>query len=738
MKQIRLFPIIAVGVLLCQAVRATEVQTEEFIGYIDGRLGDSGVGAGSTPPGWNTARNDITVTNSLGSLDGQPLGLVQSYGAMARIANQAWATNTAIVSTYYFFAQKGQFQQTTQQNIYYSWLYKFENAADVPTTDGRLLVGVNRQNSGVASTNTFHWWLAAKNDGSGNLQVGVTKFQGTPGCQTNYATTNITQGETFLVVVRQQIMSSPTNDIIDLWINPATNTFGLGEGSVPPVAATVSDISEDSSTSGPGRFHLLPSVNAKFDEFRVGTTWADVTIPKGTCVTAHFSVQPLNTTNSSEISAYFIADPGNSTGASVQWQLSKDSGATWTDILGAVNQKYYTPNLFIGSDQGNQYRCIAYTACNGNYATSSVATVTLTVPTVTGTGTIMDDVFSDTYRDLMPVTSVNSVWWTSLAFTAYLDAAGGSLIGIPQPATSSLWLGFFENTNALPVHLAISNQIKVTFPFTPNSFNSQTANGALRFGLFDYYDSGVANRPTNDNSNLTGSGGQGVNVRGYMLSVDFGQTFTANSPLSLLARSGIDDQNLMGTTGSYDSMDSGPAGGGYATAPAFQAGTQYTLQFTVWRTGTNQCLVSAYISGGGTNWYYYNTETNFAYHRFDSFAIRPNSLETSADSFTMPEFKVEVSTQALTNAAPTPIVITNLPAFHITQGILLSPTQFKLTWESTNGVSYDVLSKTSLTGTWTTNASVVATGLTTSYTNTQAAGVQNFYRISAPLPQTLP
>ena len=193
----------------------------------------------------------------------------------------------------------------------------------------------------------------------------------------------------------------------------------------------------------------------------------------------------------------------------------------------------------------------------------------------------------------------------------------------------------------------------------------------LRFGLFDYADGdGMV---TNDTFTGAGSGGSSVGVRGYMLSLDFGPTFTANSPLSLLARNGLSDISLMGSTGDYLSLGSGPAGGGFNGANAFTAGPEYTLVFTVARSDVNGISLTTTITGGGSNWTFSVTDTNLAYHRFDAFAIRPNSLETSADSFTFPEFKVEVIRSAIS-------------PFKITSFQLLDPSSVALTWTSVSGV----------------------------------------------------
>ena len=552
MKQIRLILTIGISVLLYMNAHAVTFLTEQFSGYLDGRLGDTGIGGGGTVPGWNTADDRVTISNAWGNLDAEALGLVSSLGAKVVIANtNTYATN-AYDGTYNKWIAQNTFPPANETNLYYSFLYKFNDVSQLPSDGSAFyIIGCNRQNSGVTSLTTYHWFLFAKNAG-GSGQVGICKYDvvGNAYGATNWCTTNLASGQTFLVVLRQYI--TPTAAVPDtnyLWINPATNTFGLPDGSWPTPSASTSDGTDDTSGSGPGRFHVLCTpASAELDELRIGSTWADVTIPKGTCVSASSTLTSTNAiTQVEQISATFTASAGPTTSPGFQWQLSKDGGTTWNNILNATAPNYTTPNLFIATDQGNKYRAIVAAGCNSSTATSAVVTVTLTVPTVTANGVIMHDQFTDTVRDLPPVTQSNSVWFTAATISAYLDAFTGDLIGTPRPGSSSLWLGFFTETNALPVHLGISNKITVTLPFTTGYMNSFTNNGALRFGLFDYYDGGV--RPTADASTLTGSGGQATGVRGYMLSVDWGTNFTANSPLSLLVRNGLGDANLMGTTG---------------------------------------------------------------------------------------------------------------------------------------------------------------------------------------------
>jgi hypothetical protein len=417
-------------------------------------------------------------------------------------------------------------------------------------------------------------------------------------------------------------------------------------------------------------------------------------------------------------------------GPTYQWQLSQDGGTTWNNISGALQPTYSTPNLWIASDNGNKYRAIIYVECNGLYTTSAVATATLNAPVSTPTGVIMDDNFNwetDGQRGALPVTTTHSFWVTAPPSENLTDYPGPDMVGTPVSATSTLYLGYFisgrneansvPNTN-LPVHLDVNRAIKVTLPFTPNSFGSHTNNGALRFGLFDYADGGVL--LTEDSTLASGSAGNGRNVRGYMLSVDFGTTFTANSPLSLLARFGLGDNNLMGSTSDYISMGSGPSGGGYTNATAFQAATPYTLVFQVTRTAVNSVRVTATITGGGTNWTYSSIETNYAYHRFDAFGIRPNSLETSADTFNFPEFKVEVIE-----------VAAEITGINIT-GISRTGNSVTLTWSPTpaGSFTYSVQRKLDLLdATWTT----LQTGITTTtYTDTGATSSNGFYRVVSP------
>ncbi|HWD18777.1 MAG TPA: hypothetical protein VHB20_05815 [Verrucomicrobiae bacterium] len=702
---------ILAAVSLAQAASAVLITSDQFVNYATGQLGASGSGGTGNVPGWFNNQAQIYVTNGSHSLNGTDLGLVSSAGDMVSI----FAPSNAALGSYNKFVPTGALVQANPTNVYYSFLYRFNLATDVPAT-GIKISEVNRQNSGFNTG--IHWELQARSVG-GQVQLGIDKPGGTV---TNYATNLLSAGQTAFIVIRQQIITGTANDIDDLWVDPPLNSFGVSESNVPPVSATTSNGTEDPSTTGAGRFWIgAQGQNANFDELRIASTWAEATPAAGQCLNAAISSDPTNITQSAEINASFSVG-GLGTSPTYQWQLSQNNGVTWTDIPGAVFANYTSPNLQLATDNGNKYRAIVSVGCNGTSATSAVATVTLTAPTPTPVGLVMDDFFLDGLRNNPPVTTNNSMWFTANSATLYCNPTPppGYLFGTPISGGSSLWWGNFvdETTTNLPVDLAVGTGIKVTLPFTANGFSAFTNNASLRFGLFDYADGGTL--LTEDSAAAGGSTGNGNNVRGYALSVDWGMVFNSSSPLSLLARNGLGDVNLMGTTGDYVSLGSGPSGGGYSNSPAFQAGVPYTLTFTVARTGLNTVTVGSSISGGGTNFAFSATDTNYAYHRFDAFAIRPNSLETSADSFTFPEFKVEVY-QASVQA----------PTFSITAVTMPTPTSVALTWNSLSGVSYAVESTTALGTAWSTNTVVQATASTTSYTDANATNAQQFYRVIA-------
>jgi hypothetical protein len=760
-----LFAASAAAVLFCQSAVAqgTNYYTEEFQGYASGELGAAATGgAGSYPAIWapSSTQNTITVTNGSHSLDGTSLGLVQSYGDKVNLLGLTNGAVGGVVSVTGATPQNGcyntwntvkpLFNPQTTTNCYTSFLYEFKNGYDL--TNGPVLCQMNDVSGGITSGGgqRAYWELLGRWTGT-KVQLGIAKNiyltnnATQVGGVTNWDATLISPGQTFFVVVRLQLQATNnigvggdyhTNVIDDLWIDPAPVTFGTNEANVPTpdVSSPVGDGTVSSSTSGPGRFYIADTYAVGwFDELRIGNTWASVTPPVGQCITAQVTIDPTNVTQSAEIPA-IIGCSYIGTGATNQWLVSKNGGATWNNIPNIQPGADTLPTLVTGNlqypaDNGNIYRCIVGGGCDGGSTDTSLwMHVTLTPPTPTPPGVIMNDPFTGQVF-AYPVTPVNSVWFSLLDANQnpyFSDYPGPGATATTISNSSTLYVGYFVDQAAPPVDLAIGSAIQVTFPFTPNDFSLFTGNGALRFGLYDYRDLGT---PINTSStSLTGSAGQGYGVMGYMLSLNFGTNSVGDAtPLNLYARNSLLSSGLASSTGDYLTLDSGPTGGVNTNAITFQSGVSNTLIFTVTRTGTNSCVVSATITNAnGLNWSFSTADTasGLGWHRFDSFALRPNSGVSSCANFFIPSFTVQVIGGV--PVVPTGITITN---------ISLATNSITLGWAavpSGGTYGYSVLASTNLsTGSWVTNVS----GLTrNTYTdvNTTTNNLKLFYRISSP------
>ena len=633
--------VVGVAALLCGLVLSASAAPIVESRIVDLATGPLGTVGGSE--GWTGDSGNYTVTNGSGSLDGTPLGLFAPAGDKVEIAS---ATGLGQLNTYNAFAAADTFPNGEPNNIYYSFLYRFNTLTNLGGDTSNKLVQVNR----VGSSSGVHFDLHAITNGSGAAQLGVRKPDGTPA----YSPSNILAGQTFFVVLRQQITPGTGNDTIDLWINPSSNSFGAGEFSIPlPDASTTSGTEDGSTGSGAGRFYIMAGVSANLDEFRVSSnSWADVTPALGSCTPAAVDTHPDSVTVSEGISASFSVSSSSSSPL-YQWQRSTNTGVSWHNVpagTGDTSATYSTPPLGTNANQ-NQYRCIVSVSCaGGSSATSSVATVTVTAATPTPLGVVVDDQFADSSRSNTPITTNNSVWFASSA-SSLSDGSSGNLVGTPAAGSSRLWIAYFTEDTNQPVHLAVGRAIKATLVFQGSGIVADGGN-SMRFGLFDYADGGQ--RVTGDGFG-SGSTGNGINVRGYMLVHNWGTTFSADEPQSLNVRNQLDNSNLMGSTGAYNPMGSGPDGATLTGATAFVDNVDYTLELTVSRTTATETSFRATVTGNGTTNTTVFSDTTYAYPRFDALAIRPNSAETTASSFTISRFKVEVINAPVVAPAPIPL-----------------------------------------------------------------------------------
>ena len=450
---------------------------------------------------------------------------------------------------------------------------------------------------------------------------------------------------THLVVMRYT-WNDLDSDEVALWVDPPASSFSVPEASVPLPTLTTTTGADVASLSSFYVYHIGTEVVASLflDEIRLATSWADVTSTQPLCVAASVATPPASQTVNEGIGATLSVVAGGSSPA-FQWQVSTDNGLAWNNVtsgLGGTSQSYLTPPL-TPADTGKQFRTVVNVPCNNSWATSSVATVTVLPALVTTNGVVVDDVFQDFVYNNLPYGISNSVWFAGVASS--LDASSGTAMVGTVPSSSVNWVGYFtdDSVTNLPVHLDVGRGLKGSLVFRGNSITA--SNGSLRIGFFDYADGAIRLTADGFGNNMNGQ-----NVRGYMVALNYGTIFSGN-PFSLYARNNLSAADLMGTTGSFLGLGGGP--GGYAGAPAFQNGVDYTLDFTIARKSVTSVEVTTTVTGGGTNWTHTRVDNTYAYPRFDCIAIRAANAETTASVFEFTRLLVQVIT-----VAPDPIPLT--------------------------------------------------------------------------------
>jgi len=634
--------------LILQALGQTPPIESQFMATQSGPVGQVGVAAHE---GWNGTATNVFVEFGSGSLDGTLLGLVASAGDKAEIRG-----GTGYVHSHYcLFATERAYPPSTGTKLYFSFLYRFNSTSGLDP-QGKVIAVVTRQN-GSSPTN---FSIQARLSGN-YIQLGIAKSNGIP----VWVPKNIAVGETVFVVARQQMIGATrSDDIVDLWVNPPPSTFGKSEDEIPTPDASTSEGYEDGSSAGPGRFYLdvWPGANATFDEFRFSTNWADVTPPVGTCVKATIdSTLPTDNPTISEGALTMLSVSSRGTARVHSWQESRDNGITWVNASGGIGSyasKYFTPLLSL-ADNGIKYRCLVNVPCNNSWATSSIITVTVTQAVKTPTGLVLDERWQDyEWGDTVPgypVNTTNAAWLYSSGTGRYLNGIWDdenqttryNLVLEPPQTSSMLVLAFFTDQDAPPIHLDVGKGLVTEFVFQANGIAE--SNGGLRLGLFNYADG--ATRPTA--SGFSGSSGNGTMVNGFMVNIDFGKVFSINSPIGLYYRAALDSANLMGTLGDFVSITAGPAD--LLGAPAFQEGVFYTNRLTISRIAKNMVRITNSIIGGGTNWTVVGVETNFPFHRFDAFAIRVASAQSSASQFIVSNLYIAVIDLPVEPPAPVPL-----------------------------------------------------------------------------------
>lgn len=269
-----------------------------------------------------------------------------------------------------------------------------------------------------------------------------------------------------------------------------------------------------------------------------------------------------------------------------------------------------------------------------NQLAVSLGAVLATALTASGQ-VLLNDNWADGTRNNQNLPT-ESAWFSSDSAGTSLTATVGSMTGA-VPAGSVLWLTYYTAAGS-PATLGLGQSLKMTAVFTPTGVAATNTSRGLRLGLYDF--SNGTRVAADGYSTGAGTGAPGAGVTGYMLNMNFGTAFGLDSPLQLMERTAVSSINLMGASGDYATLSSGPAGN--LNALAFVDGTPYTLEFSVTRTGADSADITTRFFGGGLDISHTATDASGAVLSFDAFAIRPAASAQVATSLAFSQFSVEV------------------------------------------------------------------------------------------------
>ena len=228
--------------------------------------------------------------------------------------------------------------------------------------------------------------------------------------------------------------------------------------------------------------------------------------------------------------------------------------------------------------------------------------------------------------------SIESAWFVGGSGT--LGAQVGSML-MSNATTSTTFTTYFT-PEASPVTLVnAGDSMKVTWVFTPKNVDTSNTSQGLPFAVVD---SPSASRLTVD-----GSPGSAI-YAGYSMAMNMGNTLKNSNPFLLRewATPGASSA-LLSSSGAWANL----TGGGYASPilNGYVSDTEYTftMQFTLLTGGDLEIaatMAGDNLAGVGFMSLVYTDSTPNSL-TFDTVAIRPSAIGSTADAFDTSLFKVE-------------------------------------------------------------------------------------------------
>ena len=252
--------------------------------------------------------------------------------------------------------------------------------------------------------------------------------------------------------------------------------------------------------------------------------------------------------------------------------------------------------------------------------------------------TLLDDTFADGTRNNQNLPT-DAAWYVSSS-SSWTTGAGA--MSVTMSSGAILGVSYFGVNSSTPVSLATGDTLTATVKFTFNGVAPGNTSGGFKIGLFDFADSTLS--PKWATADLSSNSGQGAGVQGYALFQSFGANFNNQTPMDIRKRTTTSDASLLGTSGDYTTLGSGPGStNGFA---GFVSGSQYQLQLSVSRSNATTLVISATwinVTNPASSLTYSVTDTSATSFNFDGIGFRPSSAATTATTITFNEVKVDLT-----------------------------------------------------------------------------------------------
>jgi hypothetical protein len=311
----------------------------------------------TTQTGWtllNTATNDMLIASGNLSFTGLP----------------ASTGNKVTFSSAGEDAAKS-FTQQTSGTIYFSFLLNVTSLGSLNTTGG-YFAGFTE-----GSAATFGATVWTRLDGTG-YDIGINPR--TTAANSVWTSGTTSTNTTIFVVISYQLVASTSNDVVKLWINPTP-------GGTEPVA-TLSATNTGIDLANVNRILLrqdgasaTPAI--EMDEFRIGTSWAEVTPSAGNTsptVTTQ-AVTSIGTTTATGNGTITATGGVDADTRGVCWDLATNADPDIDDSH-STESGTFGIGAFTGSidglTAGNQYKVRAYATNSVGKGTGYGGVVTFT------------------------------------------------------------------------------------------------------------------------------------------------------------------------------------------------------------------------------------------------------------------------------------------------------------------------------------------------------------------------